>query len=599
MTNRYDDEKFGSVVREYVRGRISRRQFIVRGAQLGLSAAALAKLTQPSRAAANLIESDPASPFESPITSERVAFLKTKPYKGTTINVMVLKATVGDGLKYHVPHWEEATGGKVNVAEVPIETLHTQIFSDLSSGLGKYDAYMTGAWFYGDFFVPKEPYIVPVEKFISDPKHSYWEPDQWIPAMRKLYSWNEKVYGVLFDGDAQALYYRKDIFGKKEIQDKFKAKYNYDLPAPPKTTKEYHDVADFFTGWDWNGDGQNDWGISLHAKVNEQGFFHFLTLSAPFVVSPDNKYYFFNPDTMKPLINSEGHVRALEDYVKFLANGPKEEIAWTLGQGWNLFLDGHSATEPTWGDLPTLAQDPKTSKVQGKMGAAPAARHDGGVQSDHRPVEEVRPQPGRQHQRRLVALRDLASVEEAGGDVRLPRLHGEQEERLVQLHDRVDRRAARDEVRVHPAHGIGQNQRLDGRQSAVERRRRRRVPQGLLRGPGRAHSARIPAHSGSGRVLARARHQRFRGARRPDRSRRRRSTPPRRPGKRSPSGTVATSRRRCTRRRSRKGNGGPAPAIRAGPVGWREFRGRSGWRRRESNASSTEATSSTRCFSPP
>ena len=151
--------------------------------------------------------------------------------------------------------------------------------------------------------------------------------------MRKLYSWDEKIYGILFDGDAQALYYRKDAFSKKENQDKFKAKYNYDLPIPPKTTKEYHDVADFFTGWDWNGDGQNDWGISLHAKVNEQGFFHFLTLSAPFVVSPENKYYFFNPDTMKPLINSEGHVRALEDYVKFLANGPKEEIAWTLGQG--------------------------------------------------------------------------------------------------------------------------------------------------------------------------------------------------------------------------------------------------------------------------
>ena len=448
---------------------ISRRQFIVRGAQLGLSAAVLAKLTQPSRAAANLIDSDPASPFESPITSERVAFLKTKPYKGTTINVMVLKATVGDGLKYHVPHWEEATGGKVNVAEVPIETLHTQIFSDLSSGLGKYDAYMTGAWFYGDFFVPKDPYIVPVEKFISDPKHSYWDPDQWLPAMRKLYSWDEKVYGVLFDGDAQALYYRKDIFGKKEIQDKFKAKFNYDLPAPPKTTKEYHDVADFFTGWDWNGDGQNDWGISLHAKVNEQGFFHFLTLSAPFVVSPDNKYYFFNPDTMKPLINSEGHVRALEDYVKFLANGPKEEIAWTLGQGWNLFLDGHSATEPTWGDLPTLAQDPKTSKVQGKIGAAPLPGHHRGVQSDHRPVEEVRPQSGRQHQRRLLALRDLAPVEEAGGDLRLPCLHGEQEERPVQLHDRLDRRAARDEIRIHPADGNGQSQRLDGRQPAVER----------------------------------------------------------------------------------------------------------------------------------
>ena len=153
------------------------------------------------------------------------------------------------------------------------------------------------------------------------------------------------------------------------------------------------------------------------------------------MVSPDNKYYFFNPDTMKPLINSEGHVRALEDYVKFLANGPKEEISWTLGQGWNLFLAGHSATEPTWGDLPTLAQDPKTSKVQGKIGRRAHSRHDRGVQPDHRPVEEVRPQPGRQHQWRHLALRDLAPVEEAGGDLRLPRLHGQQEERLLQLHD--------------------------------------------------------------------------------------------------------------------------------------------------------------------
>jgi multiple sugar transport system substrate-binding protein len=361
-------EKLGELVREFLRGRIDRRQFVAMGVQLGLSAALLTQMARPARAA--LLDSAPEAPYESPVTPERVAFLKSKPYKGTTISVMVLKATVGDGLKYHVPHWEEQTGGKVKVAEVPIETLHQQIFSDLSSGLGRYDAYMTGCWYYGDFFVPKKPYIVPIEKFLGEPKHPHWDPDQWIPAMRKLYSWEGKLYGVLFDGDAQALYYRKDIFAKKDVQDKFKAKYGYDLPAPPKLTKELHDLADFFTGWDWNGDGQKGWGMSLHAKVNEQGFFHFLTLSAPFVVSADNKYYFFNPDTMKPLINSEGHLRALEDYVKLLANGPKEEISWTLGQGWNLFLAGDSAMEPTWGDLPTLAQDPKVSKVQGKMGAA-------------------------------------------------------------------------------------------------------------------------------------------------------------------------------------------------------------------------------------
>ena len=362
-------EKLEHLVHGYLNGKIGRREFVLGGLQLGLSLAVLTRLTAPARAT-NLVESASEAPYESPITKERIDFLKTKPFKGTTINVMVLKATVGDGLKYHVPHWEEETGGKVNVAEVPIETLHQQIFSDLASGLGRYDAYMTGEWFYGDFFVPETPYIVEIGSFLADPRYPYWDPNQWLPSMRKLYEWNGKLYGVLFDGDAQALYYRKDIFTDGQNKEKFKAKYGYELPNPPKTMKELHDAAEFFTGWDWNKDGGNEWGLALHAKVNEQGFFHFLSLSGPYVISPDNKYYFFDPQNMKPLINSEGHLRALEDYVKLASTGPREEISWTLGQGWNLFLAGHSAMEPTWGDLPTLAQDPKTSKVKGKIWAA-------------------------------------------------------------------------------------------------------------------------------------------------------------------------------------------------------------------------------------
>ncbi len=359
--------QFRELAYDFLRGRIDRRRFITMSAKLGFSAAVLSKLTHPARA--DMLTAAPEAPYESPVTPERVAFLKTKPYSGTTLNVMVLKATVGDCVKYHAPHWEEETGGKVRIAEVPIETLHTQIFSDLTSGLGRYDTYMTGCWYYGDFFVGQEPTIVELTKFLADPRFPNWEPDQFLPAMKPLYTWKNKLYGVLFDGDAQALYYRRDIFTNKDNQAKFKAKMGYDLPVPPTTMKQMHDLATFFTGWDWNNDGNKGWGVSLHAKVNEQGFFHFLTLAAPYVVSPDNKYFYFNPDSMKPLINSAGHLRALEEYVKFLANGPPEEISWTLGEGWNLFLAGQAVMEPTWGDLPTMAQDPKGSKVIGSTGA--------------------------------------------------------------------------------------------------------------------------------------------------------------------------------------------------------------------------------------
>jgi len=205
--------------------------------------------------------------------------------------------------------------------------------------------------------------------FLQDPRYPYWDPAEFLPAIKRLYTWQGKLYGVLFDADAQTLYYRKDVLQDARYQDKFKSQLGYDLPNPPKTMKEMHDVASFFTGWDWNGDGKDDWGISLHAKVNEQGFFHFLTLAAPYVISPTNKHFYFNPDDMRPLINSEGHLRALEEYVKFLAYGPKEQINWSLPEGWIPFLAGHAVMEATWGDLPTLAQDRARSTVQGRVGA--------------------------------------------------------------------------------------------------------------------------------------------------------------------------------------------------------------------------------------
>jgi multiple sugar transport system substrate-binding protein len=370
MAHKHSEEEFNELLTAFFQGRMNRRRFIRRATQLGLSAALISRILPASFAASDdFLESSPVAPNESPIRRERVEYLQSKPYKNATINVMVIRTAVGDCVEYHAPRWEEETGAHVNLTKVPIDTLHQEIFADLK-GTGQYDVYQTAAWFYGDFFTADEPAILEIAPFLKDPRYPFWDPDQFLPAIRRLYTWQGKLYGVLFDADAQILYYRKDVLGDANYQERFKSKLGYDLPNPPKTMKEMHDVASFFTGWDWNGDGKDDWGISLHGKVNEQGFFHFLTLAAPYVISKNNKYFYFNPDDMKPLINSEGHLRALEDYVRFLANGPSEQINWTLGQGWNVFLTGHAVMEPTWGDLPTLAQDRARSSVQGRVGTA-------------------------------------------------------------------------------------------------------------------------------------------------------------------------------------------------------------------------------------
>jgi len=105
-----------------------------------------------------------------------------------------------------------------------------------------------------------------------------------------------------------------------------------------------------FFGKDLNADGVPDHGLSLHLKVGAQGMFHFMSLSAPFVIGPDNpQLYWFDPQSMKPLIESPGHVRALAALVDLVRFGPKGMLNWDLGKSWDYFLAGRAALTFTWG----------------------------------------------------------------------------------------------------------------------------------------------------------------------------------------------------------------------------------------------------------
>ena len=57
--------------------------------------------------------------------------------------------------------------------------------------------------------------------------------------------WNGKVLSQTMDGDVHTYTYRIDLFENPDNQKAFKAKYGYDL-APPKTWKQYLDIAEFF-----------------------------------------------------------------------------------------------------------------------------------------------------------------------------------------------------------------------------------------------------------------------------------------------------------------------------------------------------------------
>ncbi len=263
--------------------------------------------------------------------------------------------------------FEAATGAELRIVEVSLDEHFARLISDLTTGSGQYDASIAGAWWLGDLVA--QDFLLPYDDFYNDSRFPVWDIEDVQPALRTLLEYDGKKYMVANDHDGQVMYYRRDLFENPEHQTSFEEAYGYPLDVP-KTWDEFRDMAEFFNGKDLNGDGTSDNGLTMHLKVGGQGMFHFMSFSAPFIIGPENpNQYWFDPDTMQPLLDSPGHVRALEKMVELIQFGPREMLGWDLGQSWDHFLQGEAALTFTWGDLAALAQQ-EGSLVKGKIGTA-------------------------------------------------------------------------------------------------------------------------------------------------------------------------------------------------------------------------------------
>jgi len=326
-----------------------------------------------------------------------------KPFEGAEISVTVNAAGPKGGISgpLHAlrPIWEELTGGELEIVELPFAEHYTKMMLDLRNGTGDYDAFMVGAFWYGD--IAPANYIFPIDDFMASGDFPEWSYDVAPDGLKTLHHWGETPYGVLNDSDGQVLYYRKSVLEDPEHRAAFEEEYGYEIPVPPETWQQVLDISQFFAGKNWDdNDDEPDSGMVLHLKVGEQGHYHFQSLSASFAITPGDEVtqyenvYWFDPTDMTPLINSPGHVRALEFLQDLHQTGPAAQVGWSLGEAWDYFLRGKSVFVFSWGDVGALCQDEDRSRIRGDCAAAmlPASE----VYYDHRNgefVEAEDPQP--------------------------------------------------------------------------------------------------------------------------------------------------------------------------------------------------------------
>ena len=294
------------------------------------------------------------------------------PFEGQTVTVIVNaageKGPIAGPFFEVRDEFEAATGATLEIVEVPFAEHFPKLLTDVTTETGEFDISVAGAWWLGDLVAGD--FIVSYDDLLTDSRFPAWSYEDVQPGPRSLLEYGGKKYMVANDHDGQVMYYRRDLLEDADHQAAFKDAYGYDLGVPA-TWSQFRDVAEYFNGKDLNGDGNPDNGVTMHLKVGGQGMFHFMSFSAPFVIGPDNPdLYWFDPDTMTPLMDSPGHVRAMETLVDLVQFGPEAMLAWSLGESWDHFLRGEAALTFTWGDLGALAQQ-EGSQVRGKTGAAP------------------------------------------------------------------------------------------------------------------------------------------------------------------------------------------------------------------------------------
>ena len=286
-------------------------------------------------------------------------------YEGQSIMVIAPKLhadiIIGPILKY-AKVFEKQTGAKIRVVTPGWNDTIKKINQSLTDENLHYDIFVVIAMWNGTLL--SENHIAPIPQDIK--KQIDW--DDVLPIYKEnVLSWNSVAYGLPYDGDSINLYYRKDIFEDEKNRKKFSDEFGYEL-HPPKTWKEYMQIASFFNGWDWDNDGKIEHGNAGLRIKGDVSLLQFFAQAGAYSKHPDDKAYYFDPDTMKPRITNPGFVAALEDYIKAMEYGPVGMINFAGHDLRNAFVTGEVAMALDWADLGIYAVNSPVSIVEDKMG---------------------------------------------------------------------------------------------------------------------------------------------------------------------------------------------------------------------------------------
>ena len=286
-----------------------------------------------------------------------------KDYSGRTLTISTHAVPVmGEPTALHAEQFSKLTGATVDVVHSPAGDLYSKAMVPFQAGQAPYDIVFGFSNFIRDWM----QYLAPVpDKYVNMP-----QMQDVTKAHQGVASWDGQMYQFPVDGDRHYLKYRKDVIDNPEYQKKYKADTGRTLKVPT-TWKEYGEIAAYFNGWDWDNDGELEYGSAEVMKKDDLMYAAFFSRSASYSKNPRTPGgFYFDLETMEPLINNPGFVEALDDWVAATKYVPPGGINFGLGDEINSFGGGQTLFSFSWDDAFVAAME-DGSPIKNKVGAAP------------------------------------------------------------------------------------------------------------------------------------------------------------------------------------------------------------------------------------
>ena len=259
--------------------------------------------------------------------------------------------------------WEAYTGASIKWIDLAQADYNPRLQQAIATKTVDFDILEMGAPFEGDVCGKGLASAMPdwVKKEIEvDDLVNYLKPP--------VGTWDGNTYRVTIDGDCHSWNYRTDYFTDPGLAAAWKAEGHKGEWAPPTTWQQVNEITKFLKGKKIKG--QDVYGYLDPAKGWGGFAFYFLEDRAtPYVKLPGDKVWLFDPDTMKPLVNNPGWVRAIQDAVDSLPFEPADQLNADPGTtAFQQFLAGTGGLLSWWGDIGQMANTSDSSVIGSTIG---------------------------------------------------------------------------------------------------------------------------------------------------------------------------------------------------------------------------------------